>query len=121
MFFPSLSSSALNKLPLCSNSLEMAATAGVEKDVLDWFESAKKYSYEDVALLTTEEKDVRADIVEPMKAHDPAVASAKTVIGVVQIKKFWIACRGLVNASTAARTPELATDAPIPELGEVSI
>ena len=91
----------------------MAATAGVERDVLDWFEAAK-ITYKEVAPLTTDEKDVMADIVDPMGASEPAVNSTKTVIGFVNIKKFWIACRGLAAASTVVRTPEPATDAPIP-------
>ena len=108
-------------MPLCPKTLELATAAGVENDVLVWLEASKCYSYKEVALLTTEEKDVRADVVEPMRAADPAVASEKTVIGVVQIKKLWIACRGLVAADTAPRAPELATDAAIPQQDEVSI
>ena len=90
-------------MPLCPKTLELATAAGVENDVLAWLEASKLYFYKEVALLTTEEKDVRADVVEPMRAADPAVASEKTVIGVVQIKKFWIACRGLVAADTAPK------------------
>ena len=108
-------------MPLCPKILELATAAGAENDALVCFEASKCCSYKEIALLTTEEKDVRVDIVEPMKAASPAVESAKTIIGVVQIKKFWIACRKMVAAAEAPRAPELATDAAIPQQDEVSI
>ena len=42
-FFPSLSSSALNNMPLCAKTVELAVAAGVEKDVMDWVEASKIY------------------------------------------------------------------------------
>ena len=98
-------------MPLCAKTLEFAAAAGVENDALKFFDGAKCHTYKEIALLTTSEKDVKADIVEAMPAG--GVASAKTMIGVVQIKKLWIACRELLTAASAPSAPELATDAAI--------
>ena len=44
-------------------------------------------SYTEVALLASSENDVKVDIVAPMKEDN--VASTKTHIGVVNVKKFW--------------------------------
>ena len=49
------------------------------------------------------------------------VASAKTMIGVVQIRKLWLACWEQLTAANAPRAPELATDAPIPQMEELNI
>jgi hypothetical protein len=53
--------------------------------------------------MSTEERDVKADIVEPMRSSDPPVASAKTPIGAVNIKAFWIACRAMRAADETNR------------------
>ena len=93
----------------------------MEQDVMQWFFKAKCFTYKEIALLAVEEKDVRPDIIEPMKASDPAVASAKLIIGVVQVKKLWAACRKMVALAEAPRAPELATDVAIPRQDEVTI
>ena len=106
-------------MPLDAKIIEFAAAAGVEPDALKFFDGALCHSYKDIALLTTSEKDVKVDIVEPMAAAN--VASAKAMIGIVQIKKLWIACRELLTAASAPRAPELATDAAIPQQDEITI
>ena len=99
--------------------LEFAAASGVEKDVLDFLLVQKCTTVKDIALLTTCLKDVKEDIVAPMGASN--VASARTIIGVVQIKKLWLACWEQLSAANAPRAPGLATDAPIPQLEELNI
>ena len=84
-------------MPPCARTVELAAAAGVESDVMAWFEAAGIETYVNIALITTEERDVRADLIAPMLAADPRVSSAGTVLGVVRIKKLWIACRELMR------------------------
>lgn len=69
-----------------------------------------------MAILSTEEKFIRDEIVKPMIAA--GVKSAETMIGAVRIKKLWLACREFLAAANAPRAPELATDAAIPQLDD---
>ena len=75
--------SAQTEMALCPKTLELAAAAGVEQDAQRAFVTWKCLTYTEIALLATEEKDVKTDICEPMKAMSPAVESAKTMIGLV--------------------------------------
>ena len=99
--------------------LEYASASGVENDVLQFLEAQKCFTVRDVALLSTSLKECKEDIVAPMVQGN--VASAKTMIGTVQIKKLWLACWQAMEASDAPRAPELATDAPIPQPEEMQI
>ena len=106
-------------MPLDAKTIEFAAASGVEPDVLAFLDKELCHTYKDVALLTTEEKFTKDDLVAPMIAA--GVKSAETIIGAVRIKKLWLACREFLAAANAPRAPELATDAAIPQLDELNI
>ena len=109
-------------MPLCVKTKEMANDAGIKEDVIQWLENAGFASYRDVALMSTEEKDVKADIVEPMRSSETPVASAKTPIGAVNIKSFWIACRAMRTADETNKSQDAtAVEAPIPTPDQKSI
>ena len=109
-------------MPFCAKTAEMARDAAIKDDVIQWLEQAGFSSYRDVALMSTEEKDVKVDIVEPMRSSDPPVASAKTPIGAVNIKSFWIACRAMRTADEANKCQDAtAVEAPIPTPDQKSI
>ena len=57
--------SAQTGMPLDAKTIEFAAAAGVEPDVLAFLDKGMCHTYKDVALLTTCEKDVKDDIVAP--------------------------------------------------------
>jgi hypothetical protein len=76
-------------------------------------------TYEEVALMASEEEDVQENFGKIMAAAN--VAGAKTVIGMINIKKFWVACRKLYNSDKTPQTDSSIVDAHIPLDDEIDI
>ena len=91
-------------MALCAKTMEMATASKVSADVVNWFVKAGFTSYSEISLLASEERDVKADIIEPMKAdQENKVDSAKTHIGVVNIQIF---LEGMPRARRVGQGPK---------------
>ena len=109
-------------MPLCVKTKEMAKDAGIKEDVIQWLENAGFASYRDVALMSTEEKDVKADIVEPMRSSEPAVAYPTCVpaVGLVCLNTWarvgpMVRSYGLVSSVSGFSFPPLLAKASTPD------
>ena len=107
---------------LCTKAMDLANAAGVPLPVTQWLEANAFTSHGQIALMASSEGEVRAEIIEPMAQGDLVIQAATALIGKVQIKKFWKACRELVDNNARPSTPEaINTEAFIPERDEASI
>ena len=100
--------------------MELVKQCDVPADQVEYFVKAGLTVYADIALLATEEKDVIPEIIAPMIASE--VASAKTPMGKISVKKLWEACRDRRLESRRGKTDtSILTEAPVPLADDADI
>jgi hypothetical protein len=97
-------------------TLKTATDVKLPDDMRKWFETKQYDDYSDIAMACSEVEGTEAKFVKPMIASN--VQSAKDEgIGVVRLRKFWLACTDLLNKDRKPKKEmEADEEAPIPEV-----
>ena len=94
---------------MCAKSQELAAEAGVPEDILQWMHANDMRTYVDIAMMCSEEKEVKEEIVGVLRASLTDHAWLKRPIATINLKKLWIACRDCYNSAKAPKPSPLQT------------
>jgi hypothetical protein len=102
-------------------TMDIAKSSKLPADMIAWFQEKQYDDYSGVAMACATAEATETKFVNPMKASD--VRSAKDDgIGVVKLRKFWLACTDLLSKDrTPKKELEADEEAPIPEVTELEI
>ena len=99
---------------------ETAEVANVPKEIREWLEKSNVLTPNDLAMMATDEKEVRPYISALMIAD--SVKDADKPAGIIAVKKLWFACRDIYEEGRRTnRDPSVVVDAPIPVPDEKNI